>query len=87
MVQVSPGKTELSFMELSFIQPQPMEPATGTQWGEARICDETTGMARDEKQIREAQTVATGTASHHRDVLPRKGRDAQFHGNLRSRNS
>jgi hypothetical protein len=40
-----------------------------------------------EKKNRETQTVATGTASHHRDVLLHKGRDAQFHGNLRSRNS
>jgi len=40
-----------------------------------------------EKRNREAQTVATGMASHHRDVLLHKGRDAQFQGNLRSRNS
>jgi hypothetical protein len=40
-----------------------------------------------EKRNREAPTVATGGASHHRDVSLHKGRDAQFHGDLRSRNS
>jgi hypothetical protein len=31
--------------------------------------------------------VRIGIRAHHRDVSLRKGRDAQFHGNLRSRNS